>query len=75
MNDKPFSIFAAFEAVRQAANRVRLPCPVELPGNLGTGGPLLIALIERRERDDQAVIVIEVSHTPGIINGSQQYCQ
>jgi hypothetical protein len=36
---------------------------------------LLIALIERRERDDQAVIVIEVSHTPGIINVSQQYCQ
>ena len=57
------SILAAFEAVRQAADGMRAPLAVSLPGNFRTGAPLLVALVERRECDDQPVVVIEIRHS------------
>ncbi len=62
LDDKFFGVIAAFEAIGQPGDAVRKAMPGTLPGNFRAGAPLLVALIERREGDNQALIVIEVRH-------------
>jgi hypothetical protein len=62
MDDEPFGVIAAFKPIGQAGDAVRVPLPGALPSDFRAATPLLVALIERGEGDDQTLIVIEIRH-------------
>lgn len=64
MDDESFRLLAGFEPIADPADRMAVTLPVALPSDLGTRGPLLIAGIERAERDDQSIVVVEIRHEP-----------
>lgn len=70
VGDKLFRILAALEAIDQAADAVRATLAIVPPCNLGARGPLFIALVQRREGDDQSIFVIKICHAAGIIDNS-----
>jgi hypothetical protein len=74
MDDKPLGIFTGLEAICQPADGMGLPLAVTLPCDLRPSRPLLVARIERREGDDEPVVVVEVRHCE-IINTESQDCQ
>ena len=62
IDDEPFRVVATREAIRQAGDTVRAARAVAFPSNLRARAPPLVALAKRREGDDQAVVVVQISH-------------
>jgi hypothetical protein len=58
LDHEPFGVIAAFEPIGQPGDAVRATLPGVLPGDFRAGAPLLVALIERREGDNQTLFVI-----------------
>jgi len=49
---------------------MRVPLAIDLPSDFCARAPLLVALVERRKGDDQAIVIVEVSHASRIIDRS-----
>ena len=63
MDDELLRVLTCFESVSQAANAMRAAAALTFPRDLRTRAPLLVALVQRCESDDQAVVVVQVSHS------------
>ena len=62
IDDKLFRVLARLEAVGETIDAVRAALAVVRPSNFGSRGPLLVALVLRREGDDQTIVVVKVCH-------------
>src|SRR5215208_7037127 len=61
-DDKTFGIFACFEPVRYAADRMRKALSAAFPGDFRARAPIFGALVHRCIGDDEPVIIIKISH-------------
>ena len=62
MNYETFCIFSGFETVRQPVNCVRVPLAINLPSDFCARTPEFAALLQRRIRDNEPVVVKQVCH-------------
>jgi hypothetical protein len=59
---EPFRFRSGFEPIRQRVNCVRVPLAIYLPSDFCARTPEFGALLQRRIRDDESILVKQVCH-------------
>jgi hypothetical protein len=60
-----FRLLRCLKLIREAANGVRVPLAIAFPGNFSSRTPQLGALVYGCVGDNEAIIIIQISHNCG----------